>query len=149
MEYKPVRKHISADTYKTDFTEFPKPDFQGNVYILINCRTASAAELGTGMAFYLKNQGINVQLVGENSMGAVKYVGMLNYTLPNSGIWMNMGSNYGLADIFAEIPQFMGEGKGFYPDYWTTNETILPTLVNITGDKALLEALAGLDKNML
>lgn len=150
MEYKPVRKFIEQqDYYQCNITEFPEPDFQGTVYILINSYTASAAELGTAIAFMLENKGINVKIVGENSSGAVKYVSLWGYNLPNSGIYMYMPSQIGLAPIFDEIPQFMGEGKGFYPDYWTTNENILDTLFYCTGDKELAEVLKGLDKEML
>lgn len=149
LEYKSVRVRIDARVYKSDFTEFPQPDFQGNVYILTNCRTASAAELGTAMAFYLKDKGINVKIIGENTWGAVKYVGMMTYFLPNSGTSMYIGSRIGLAPVFNEIPEFKGEGVGFYPDYWATNDTILSTLVQVLEDEELTEVLAGLDKNML
>lgn len=149
MKHRAVRKFRPAANYQCNLTEFPETDFKGNVYILINRRTASAAELGTAMAFYLQNKGIKVQLVGENSCGAVKYVGMWGYVLPNSGIWINVGAVAGLSPIFDEIPQFKGESKGFYPDYWATNETILKTLIEISDDAALKEVLEGLDKGLL
>lgn len=149
MQYKPVRKYISGVDYKCDFAELPEPDFKGTVYILINRNTASAAELGTAMAFLLSNKGIDVKLIGENSMGAVKYVECMNFYLPNSGIYLYLPARIGLSPIFSTIDGFMGEGQGFYPDYWATSENILETLVDCTGDKELETVLSRLGKEML
>lgn len=149
MKFKPVRKFTTCLDYKTTLSEFPTPDFQGSVYILLNRRSASAAELGTAAAFLLQNQGINVKIIGENSCGAVKYVGLFNYKLPNSAVYMSIPSVIGLAPIFDEIFQFNGEGKGFYPDFWAPSESILETLIDCTGDAEIESVLAGLEKEML
>lgn len=149
MQTKPIRKYVPDADYQTNLTDFPKPDFQGRVYILINRNTVSAAELGTGIAFMLQNQGIDVKIVGENSWGGVKYVGVWSYWLPNTSVYMRIPSVIGLAPVFDEIPQFHGEGKGFYPDYWATSENILETLIMRTGDNELETALEGLGKEML
>lgn len=149
MKYRPIRKFESAVDYKCEFNEFPEPDFKGTVYILINRRTVSAAELGIAISYLLKDQGIDVKLIGENSCGGVKYVECMNFSLPNSGIWLYLPARIGLSPIFGEIPGFMGEGKGFYPDYWATSDNILETLVDCTGDKELETVLATLGKEML
>lgn len=149
MQTKPVRKYIPNADYQTNLTEFPAPDFQGTIYILINRNTVSAAELGTAMAFLLQNQGIDVKLVGENSRGGVKYVSLWSYNLPNSSTNLYIPSVIGLAPVFNEISQFNGEGKGFYPDYWATSENILETLISCTEDQELETVLEGLGKEML
>ena len=149
METKPIRKYVPDADYQTNLTEFPKPDFQGTVYILVNRNTISAAELGIGIAFMLQNQGIEVKILGENSWGGVKYVGVWSYWLPNTSVYMRIPSVIGLAPIFNEIPQFQGEGKGFYPDYWATSENLLETLIMCTGDNKLETVLEGLGKEML
>lgn len=149
MHYLPIRKFTAERQYACTFDTFPEPDFKGDLYILINSYTGSAAELGTAMAFLLQDQGVNVKIVGENSWGGVEYVGVWGMQLPNSGIWLNLPSTVGLAPVFDSIPEFKGEGYGFYPDYWATNDTILQVLINLTGDKELETVLKGLDKGML
>ena len=36
------------------------------------------------------------------------------------------------------------EGIGYFPDYWATDEDIIPAIVNITEDKELFETLKGI-----
>lgn len=149
MQTRPIRKFIDAKDYQCELDDFPEPDFKGTVYVLLNSRTISAAELGTAMAFMLQDKGIDVKLVGENSCGGVKYVSLWDYYLPNSGIYLYIPAQVGLAPIFDQIPQFKGEGKGFYPDYWASSENLLDTLIYCTGDNELKTTLKGLDKEML
>lgn len=149
INIKPLRKHIPLNYRACSYTEFPEPDFKGNVYVLINQRSASAAEFGTEMAFLLRDQGINVTLVGENSWGALKYGGMYGFALPHSAIYCRMGIYWGESHYLQEIDNWKGEGKGYYPDYWATNDTILDTLIYLTGDKDLETVLEGLDKGQL
>lgn len=149
MKTNPIRKHIPLDFRACDYTQFPAPDFQGNVYVLINSGSASAAEFGTQMAFLLQDQGIKVTLVGENSWGGIKYGGMNGLCLPHSGVFCRLGIYFGESPTLQSLPNWHGEGNGYFPDYWATNDVILNTLVNLTGDEQLTQTLDGLDKGQL
>lgn len=146
---KPIRKQIASNYYVSDYTEFPQPDFKGNIYVLINNMSCSSAEFATEMSYFLQDKGINVTLVGENTWGGMKYVGMYNIQLPHSGMYLFIGSTYGESDFLKNLPAWHGEGKGMYPDYWATNDVILDTLINLTNDQQLKETLKGLDKQQL
>lgn len=148
-KHRPIRKQVSLVQYETTFEKYPTPDFQGTIYVLLNRSAGSAAEFGTEMTYLLKNQGINVVLVGENSWGGVKYGGMYGYKLPNSGLGLSVGNYFGESPTLQSIPNWKGEGKGFYPDYWATNDTILNTLEDLIKDPQLKETLIGLDKGQL
>lgn len=149
MEYRPIRKHIPLDYFASTFEDFPEPDFKGDVYVLINRGTGSAAEFGTGMTYLLQDKGIKVHLIGENSWGGIKYGGMWSNSMPNSGLWVRAGIYFGESPIVQNNPNWHGEGNGWFPDYWATNETILNTLENLTGDLELKTVLAGLGKELL
>ncbi len=149
MKKRPVRKHIPLNEYKCNIKEFPEPDFKGDVYILVNRGTASAAEFGTGMAFLLKDKGINVHIIGENSMGAFKYGGMFYYSTVNSGIGVRAGIFFGESPSIKANQNWKGEGYGFKPDYYATNENILSTLILLTQDLEIKDALKGLEKEQL
>lgn len=149
VNFKPLRKHIPLNYKTTTFESFPEPDFKGNVYVLINSSSASAAEFGTQMTYFLEDQGIKVTLVGENSWGGIKYGGMFNFYLPHSGLYGRVGDYFGESPTLLSIPAWKGEGYGYFPDYWATNDVILDTLVQLTGDSQLTESLNGLDKGQL
>ena len=40
------------------------------------------------------------------------------------------------------------EGIGILPDYWSTNEDLLQTLISITGDKNLQKVLSGIETSL-
>ena len=149
MKRRPTRLFISLKQFYTELETLPAPDFNGDVYILLNHKSASAAEFGTLMAYELKDQGINVHIVGENSCGAFKYGGMRSYLLKNSSLYLYLGCYFGEPPLIKSLPNWHGEGSGFVPDYWATNDTILNTLVTLTKDQQLLEVLKGLDKGLL
>ena len=149
MQFRPIRKHVKMMDYACTLDELPEPDFKGNIYVLINRNSGSAAEFGTEMTYLLQEKGINVTLVGENTWGGVKYAGMLGNYLPNSGLYTYTGLYYGEAPALQSIPNWKGEGMGFFPDYWATNDTILSTLIDLTGDTQLKETLKDLDKRQL
>lgn len=149
MRTNPIRKQIPLNFRSCEYTEFPAPDFQGNVYVLINSGSASAAEFGTQMSYLLQDQGIKVTLVGENSWGGIKYGGMYGYSLPHSGVWSSVGIYFGESPTLQSLPTWHGEGYGYFPDYWATNDVILETLIQLTGDEQLSETLKGLDKGQL
>lgn len=149
MQFRPIRKHIKMMDYACTLDELPEPDFKGNIYVLINRNSGSAAEFGTEMTYMLQEKGIKVTLVGENSWGGIKYGGMLGNQLPNSGLFTSTGIYFGEAPTLQSIPNWKGEGMGFFPDYWATNDTILSTLIDLTGDTQLKETLKDLDKRQL
>ena len=149
MQFKPTRTFIDLDKYNCTIEELPEPDFKGNVYVLINQDSCSAAEYGIEMAYLLKEKGVNVTLVGENTWGGIKYAGMFTFHLPHSGLYTYTGIDFGEAPALQSIPNWKGEGMGFFPDYWATNDTILSTLVELTGDTQLKETLKDLGKKQL
>ena len=101
------------------------------------------------MAYLLKEKGVNVTLVGENTWGGIKYAGMFTFHLPHSGLYTYTGIEFGEAPTLQSIPNWKGEGMGFFPDYWATNDTILATLVELTNDEQLKETLKDLGKKQL
>ncbi|MBQ1983415.1 MAG: hypothetical protein II232_02165, partial [Spirochaetaceae bacterium] len=44
--------------------------------------------------------------------------------------------------------KFELEGIGILPDYWSTNEDLLQTLISITGDKNLQKILSGIETSL-
>ncbi|MCR4733858.1 MAG: hypothetical protein K5829_02490 [Treponema sp.] len=149
IKRRPIRKHIPLKEYTTKIDTFPQPDFQGDVYILINKNTASAAEFGSGMAYLLQDKGIKVHLIGENSMGAFKYGGMQTNYLPNSGLNIYAGVYFGESPNMKQNQNWLGEGYGFKPDYYATKENLLSTLILLTKDIELADSLKGLEKEQL
>lgn len=149
MQFRPIRTFIDLDQYNCTIDDFPEPDFKGNVYVLINQDSCSAAEYGIEMAYLLKEKGVNVTLVGENTWGGMKYAGMFTFHLPHSGLYTYTGIDFGEAPALQSIPNWKGEGMGFFPDYWATSDTILPTLVELTNDEQLKETLKDLGKKQL
>ena len=149
MKSRPIRTQIPIKEYSSTLTAFPEPDFKGDIYILINRGTASASEYGTDMAYFLREQGINVHLIGENSWGAYKYGGMNGNSLPNSGIYVSCGLYFGESPSIKQNKNWLGEGIGFKPDYYAVNDTILSTLILLTKDVELADTLKGLDKEQL
>ena len=73
--------------------------------------------------------------------GCFAYGNVWCYQLPNSGIAMHLPS---FVWKFEECP----EGFGLKPDYWSTNEDILNSLVQLTGDTELTERLADINSNL-
>ncbi len=149
MEVYPLRTHLPLDVYATNLTQLPQPDFKGDIYILLNEYSASASEYATLMAYEFQNSDIKVHIIGENSCGAFKYAGMWSHLLPNSDIYLSFGVNFGEPPLMLSIPNWKGEGNGFYPDYWATNDTILNTLINLTADQELQTVLSDLGKKLL
>ncbi len=117
------------------------------VIILMNGGTASTSEYTIGLSYLAKDS--NVILVGNRTCGAVDYVSNWSYTLPKSGLKLFFGSLFGASPCVLQNENFKGEGEGFWPDWWTTNENILNTLIQLTEDQSLSEKLAGLNKKQL
>ena len=80
--------------------------------------------------------------IGENSAGCSAYGNVWCYQLINSGIALHIPS------FVSPFTKECSEGFGLVPDYWATNEDILETLVNVTGDKELSEKLKDINNNL-
>src|SRR5574344_1845096 len=144
------QKHIiGSPTDRLNYLpQYGNEKLRGNLYILIDRGTVSAAEFGIAFA-YLVNKN-KVILVGEKTLGAATSDVCLKYTLPNSKIEISLGDySYYNATFFSQNKRWNGDTKGFYPDYWCTQDTILPTLIELTKDEELAAELVGLEKGMV
>jgi hypothetical protein len=74
----------------------------------VNGRSASSAESIVPVARFLPNAFV----VGENTSGVGAFGNLLRYVLPNSGVELFLPSSKGIG------LGYMGEGRGYYPDYW-------------------------------
>lgn len=130
------------------WTELPHfdrtPNFKGTIYVLMNKDTSAETAI-----LSLLTATDKVVLIGENTRGRLKYYsGGMSYYLQNSGIVMNFSylrNNNPAVDF---NPKYK-EGYGIIPDYWRTNDKILETLIDLTGDNNLNDLLDGLEKGAL
>ena len=154
-------EYVDAENIKE---EILLPDFKGSVYILTNHNSASCSEYTIAFSKEIERMcaprehigmkdndlafipQIKFFHIGENTTGAVSYTNPMSFSLPNSGISMYLPTLY--TPPF-ENASYAGEGKGWQPDYWTTSQNLVNTLIQLTGDTALEETLAGLEKRML
>lgn len=152
--YREIRNAL-PDEYNRDFEQvfedadiaeiFYKEAMQHKkVYVLMNSNTASASEYTIGLLGLVPE--CDVTLIGSRTVGAVEYVGSVPFPLPKSGLRMYLGIRYGAPPFITDDDHFYGEGEGFYPDWWVSNDQILNTLVQLTGDTSLFEYLKGLEK---
>lgn len=79
--------------------------YKGNLYVVMNKATGSAAENAVSSAFNIKN----TTVVGSGSFCYSSFGECLLYQLPNSGIMFYCGHKLFHYDRF-------DEGKGFLPD---------------------------------
>ncbi len=132
--------------------EFPRKEnpcfYDGRIVILIDRNTMSASE----EAVFLAKKAVGadkVFVVGENSGGCFEYVDILDYALPNSGIYLHLADKK--ITSLSENPQWHGEGFGIYPDYWAVGADLNDTIFMITHDEELKEKLpsaaAGFDNH--
>lgn len=99
----------------------------------------SSSELVIAYAKELFGKSNQIILVGENTCGCFNYGNIFHYQLRNSGISLS------LAQFKMENSPIV-EGTGYFPDYWATNEDILESFVNITGDEELFEKLKNINE---
>lgn len=132
---------------KNPVTEYDfKPAFKGNIIIISDFNSASASELFIAFSYIFEN----VYLIGTNTSGTIDFGSLLDYYLPESGVRLHLASeSYKDSDFLQKNPHWHGDTKGFYPDYWCTDNSLLPTLVAITKDKKLKRKLRGLKKHLL
>lgn len=141
-----LQKQTPAETTylkpeKPPLTE--KNKFGGQILILTDRNTCSAAEITVLMAGSLFGNDKKVTIIGENTRGCLQYVSCYEYQLPHSGIVVQLASaDY--APKLADCESWYGEGKGFYPDCWATGDDLLETIILVTGDEALRGKLANI-----
>lgn len=119
-----------------------KKDYSGNVYVITNKMTASAAEYFIAIT-RMYDEG-KTTIIGQNTMGCIAGASIKSYFLPNTGIEFNIAStDYRKSSFFMHNGKFHGDLKGFYPDYWATEDEIIPTLESVTGLENLEERIYG------
>lgn len=123
-----------------------KTNFKGKIIILMNTRTASAAEQII-LDAYLFN---NIILLGTNTMGALDYESLLSYKLPKSNLEIHLPADSNKEVIALQNnTKWHGDQYGFYPDYWCTSFDLLSTIIELTGDEELETVLSDLENNLL
>lgn len=123
-------------------------DFKGQIFILMDEVTASAAEIGIAVA-HLENKDL-VTLIGTKTSGCIEFGGVYDYKLPYSEteLVLAVSQNKNIASL-AQNPKWHGDTYGFYPDYLARADEILDTLVFLTKDEGLRKSLAGIGKGQL
>lgn len=137
MKKKPQKIIVDKDIKKS---ELDIPEFKGKLIILTDKVSASSGEDCLAYANGLFGKTGQFIQIGQNTSGAQMYGNVCEYVLGNSGIQVNLS----MTD-FSSIPNltsnFHGEGFGYYPDYWSTNEDMNETIFAITNDKEMYEVL--------
>lgn len=147
-EFNKRRNFLNNQNLRITYSENKKikpksanPKFNGKLVILSGKNTCSSGELAIVEAKKLFPKTNQIIQLGENTAGCFAYGNVWCYQLPNSGIAMHLPS---FVWKFEECP----EGFGLKPDYWSTNEDILNSLVQLTGDTELTERLADINSNL-
>lgn len=139
--FKTVPKKIIRKMVDTSSEDIGECNFAGKVIIITDRNSASTSEDTIQLAKRLF--GKNCYLVGENSRGCFSYGNILPYQLPNKSLCLYVPSTIFMN--YANSEYYNIEGIGFTPDYWSTNEDLLETLVAITGDKSIRKVLHGIE----
>ena len=145
----PNRKIVKFPYKKSQVTQLPENTFHGTIYLLTDHHSGSCSEYTVALAHNLaKNTDVKICQIGQNTNGAVFYFNPHAIVLPYSGGWLTLPTAVNRTKNF-DYENFKGEGLGWYPDYWCSNQNIANTLVNLTGDNQLQESLKGLEKGQL
>jgi len=145
----PNRKIVKFPYNKSSVTHLPENQFHGTIYFLTDPYSASCSEYTIALAHNMaKNTDVKICQIGQNTNGAVFYFNPHGLVLPYSGGWLTLPTAINRSKNF-DYENFKGEGFGWFPDYWSSNQNITNTLVNLTGDDKLHEALKGLEKGQL
>ncbi len=141
MKKRPRRKVVLVEPEPS--ATFTKPSaFQGKIVILIDRNTASAGEGTVIMAKEIFGEQ-NVLVAGENSFGMAQFWHIVSLRLANSGIGISSAFHKNLK--IERIPQWQGEGLGYFPDFWAADEDLNETVFCITGDKNMKEMLSAIE----
>lgn len=131
-----------------DYPQFKDERLKGNLYILTNKDTCSGSEAVIANAELVNRE--KVITIGTNTRGGYDSCRVHYYILPNSKIIFGLcDTNVSDTVALTKNPSWHGDTNGFYPDYWCDSDNLLNTLVQLTGDNELLDALSGLDKGLL
>ena len=133
---------ITYSDQKKVTAKFGNPVFKGRLIILTGKNTCSSSEDTVLEAKNLFSRTKQYFQIGENTAGCYTYGNVWCYQLNNSGIALHLSS---FKNISSEV---CPEGFGVAPDYWATNEDIVQTLKNITGDMELSEKLEDINNNL-
>lgn len=145
----PHRKIVKFPYKKSSITRLPENSFHGTIYLLTDPYSASCSEYTVALAHNMaKNTDVKICQIGQNTNGAVFYFNLHAVVLPYSGGWLTLPTAVNRTKNF-DYDNFKGEGFGWFPDYWSSNQNIANTLVNLTGDNQLQETLKGLEKGQL
>ena len=125
-----------------------KDRYQNKIYVLIDRNTGSSSELFYSYLVSVADNPEKIKLVGENSSGRIENGAVWEYLLPETNIVLGLSSQT-FTPTLSRVKAWQGEGTGLYPDYWCRGEDLLETLVTLTGDEELREALEGLYESLL
>lgn len=95
------------------------------IFVLIDMKTASAAEIFINKLSYLEN----TYFIGTNSSGAGDIGNVAKYMLPRSGIEVSFGS---LLIINPDLK--MRDGLGFQPDFWVASKDMEERVIRFIGN---------------
>lgn len=123
---------------------YKEPLQHKKVYVLMDEDTASASEYAIGLLGLVPDA--DVTLIGSRTYGSVSYYDLHRYPLPKSGLYLRLATIDGAPPYITDDDHFFGEGEGFRPDWWVSNDQLLNTLIQLTGDQSLSEYLRGLEK---
>lgn len=144
----PVKKMLEAQKQKA-FRKFEKEEFKaqrkeksvfkGKLVFIIDKKTASSSEDFINFSYKILGKN-SVYLVGTNSLGLGNFGNCVDFLLPGSGIKAVVPIK-DFMPFIKGVKNFYGEGKGFYPDYWSLNEDLNNTLFYVTADEKMKEIL--------
>lgn len=120
---------------------------EGKVYFLTNQWTSSSCEDAMAVAYCINKD--KVLQVGSNTKGVLLTSNPKVFILPNSRIEIKIPiKTYKYSNLYNNLNDFMGETKGFYPQYWVSNDKLLESLTLIINDDTLQIMLPTLNNEM-
>lgn len=120
---------------------------EGKVYILTNQWTSSSCEYSMAIAYCINKD--KVIQVGSNTKGVLLTSNPKSFTLPNSKIEIKIPmKTYKYSNLYNNLNDFYGETKGFYPQYWVSNDKLLESLSLLLNDNRLKIVLPTLNNEM-
>lgn len=127
-------------TTKNEKYSVEESSFKGKIIVLTDCKVASSGEDLLCDCEYLFGKTNQIVQIGQNTAGCELYGNVCQYTLENSGIKVNF-SVTDFSEYPKLIPNFYGEGNGFYPDIWSTNEDLNDSIFYVTHDEEMFGIL--------
>ena len=142
---KKMKKHSKKiiRNYGKKIKAIKKAKYKGTLILLTDNKVASSGESFVSDARYLFGKTNQVIQIGQNTAGCFLYGNKCTYYLANSGIEVNLCMT-NFSERVKAIPSFKGEGKGFYPNYWSTTEDLNDTIYNLLHDKEVYDLLNGI-----